>query len=78
MNRTGWIVLGLVLLAFALGSLFLEGISYVTEETVVEAGPLELTAERSERIGLPTWLSAVLALAGAGALAVGLKRPGSA
>jgi hypothetical protein len=74
MGRNGWLILATILLLLGVGSLFLEGISYVTRETVVEIGPLEVTAENQERVALPLWLSFVLAAAGALALVVGLGR----
>ncbi len=76
MSKTAWIVLALVLLALGVGSFFLEGISYVTQETVVDAGPLEVTAEQEERVGFPVWVSFALSAAGVLALAVGLTRSG--
>ncbi len=74
MGRTGWLILATILLLLGVGSLFLEGISYVTQETVVDIGPLEVTAENEERVALPLWISFVLAAAGAIALVVGLGR----
>lgn len=74
MGRTGWILLAAALLVVGAGSLFIEGISYATRETVVEVGPLEVATEREERIGLPMWVSIVLVLAGTGALFVGAGR----
>jgi hypothetical protein len=74
MGRNGWLILATILLLLGVGSLFLEGISYVTQETVVDIGPLEVTAENEERVALPLWLSFVLAAAGAVALVVGLGR----
>lgn len=74
MGRNGWLILATILLLLGVGSLFLEGISYVTRETVVDIGPLEVTAEDQKRVALPLWLSFVLAAAGATALVVGLGR----
>jgi len=74
MGRNGWLILASILLLLGVGSLFLEGISYVTRETVVDLGPLEVTAEKEERVALPLWLSFVLAGGGAIALVVGLGR----
>jgi hypothetical protein len=71
MGRTGWILLAAVLLIIGVGSLFVEGISYVTQETVVEAGPLELSAEREERVSLPLWASVILVAGGTLALLKG-------
>lgn len=74
MSRTGWLILAGILLLLGAGSFFLEGISYVTQETVIDAGPLEVSAEDEERVGLPIWLSFVLLGVGAVALMVGLTR----
>jgi len=74
MGKNAWLILAAVLLVLGVGSLFLEGISYVTQETVLEAGPIELSAEQEERIGLPLWLSALLLGLGLAALLVGVGR----
>jgi hypothetical protein len=76
MGRNGWIVLGIVLLALAAGAFFLEGFSWVTEETVIDAGPLQVTAEEEQRVGLPLWASLVLGAGGVVALAVGMGKKG--
>lgn len=78
MGRSGWMILALVLLALGAGSFFMEGLSWVTEETVVDAGPLEVSAESEESVGLPVWLSLVLIGGGVVALALGLRKPKSA
>ncbi len=73
MGKTAWLILAGALLIVGIGSLFLEGFSYVTQETVIDAGPLEVSAEQEERVALPLWLSAVFLAGGVGALLVGLK-----
>ncbi len=78
MGRTGWLILAAILLLAGVGSLFLEGISYVTQETVLDVGPVEISAENEEQVGIPLWLSLVLSAAGAVALVVGLGRSRSA
>ncbi|TVR56776.1 MAG: hypothetical protein EA421_02550 [Gemmatimonadales bacterium] len=77
MERNGWLLLAVVLLVVGVGSLFIDGISYVTEETVVDVGPLEVSAEREERLGIPLWASVLILLAGAGAFFVGARGKGS-
>lgn len=78
MTGKGWIILAIVLLALGGGSLLIEGFSYVTQETVLEAGPLEVTAETEERVGLPVWVSVGLLAAGVVALIGGVTgKPGS-
>jgi uncharacterized membrane protein YphA (DoxX/SURF4 family) len=71
-------ILAAILLLAGVGSLFLEGISYVTQETVLDVGPVEVSAENEEQVGIPLWLSLVLSAAGAVALVVGLGRSRSA
>ena len=73
MGKTIWLVIAGALLVVGIGSLFLEGFSYVTRETVIDAGPLQVTAEEEERVALPIWVSAVLVASGIGALLIGLK-----
>jgi hypothetical protein len=78
MGRNGWLILAGVLLLVGVGSFFLEGISWVTQETVIDAGPIEVSAEREERMALPMWLSGVLVAGGVVALLVGLGRKSGA
>lgn len=72
MGRKGWIILAVLLLAVGVGSLFIEGIHYVTQETVVDVGGIEVSAEQEDRVVLPIWLSLVLAGAGLVALLIGI------
>jgi hypothetical protein len=74
MGRNGWLILAGVLLLLGVGSSFLEGIGWVTEETVIDAGPIEVSAEREERVALPMWLSGALVAGGIVALLVGVGR----
>jgi len=78
MEKSGWIILALVLIALGVGSFLLEGVTWVTQETVIDAGPLQVTAEQEERLGLPAWVSLVLTCAGLAALALGFTKSGQA
>ena len=60
------IVLGVV--AFAYG-----GFSFKTEETVIDAGPLEITREKTNRFPLPPIVGGVAIAAGIGMLVFGRK-----
>jgi len=75
MNRSVWIILGVVLIAAGVSAFFLEGVSYMTEETVVDVGPVEVTAEDEEEVGLPIWVSLILGGGGIAALLVGFTQP---
>jgi hypothetical protein len=57
------VLIGVILIVLGILALAYQGISYVTEETIVDVGPIEATAERERTIPLPPILG-VLALAG--------------
>lgn len=60
------IVVGLA--AFAYG-----GFSYKTEETVLDAGPLEVTTEKTNRVPLPPIVGVLAVVAGIAVLIVDRK-----
>jgi hypothetical protein len=47
----------------------IQGVSYTTEETVLDVGPVEVTKEKSNTIPLPPVLGAVALLGGVGLVA---------
>lgn len=60
------IVLGIVALAYG-------GFSYTSEETLIDAGPVEVTREETNRVPLPPILAGVAVAAGIGMLVLGRK-----
>ncbi len=72
MNKSTWIVLAVVLIALGVGSLLLQSVSWVSQETILDAGPIEVSVEQEERVGIPTWVSILLAAGGVGALVVAI------
>lgn len=71
--RNVWAVLGLVILVLGVVALFVQGITYVRQEEVLDLGPLEVVAEREEVIPVPGWVGIVGILVGAILLVVGLR-----
>lgn len=61
------IVLGIVGLAYG-------GISWTRRDTIVDAGPVELTADKTERMPIPPIAGGLLLVAGVVLLAKGAKR----
>jgi hypothetical protein len=57
-------IAGAVLVAIGLIALLWGGISWTHEETVLDAGPIEIEAEERERIPLPPVLGAVSLIGG--------------
>lgn len=66
MQRT----IGILLIVLGIGAFILQGISYTTEEKVLDVGPLEVTKEERHAIPLPPVLGAVALLGGIGLVAV--------
>ena len=61
---TGRRVIGMVLVAVGLVALLWGGISWTHDETVFEAGPIEVQTKERERIPLPPILGAVALVGG--------------
>ena len=66
------LMIGVLLIVLGIVALVYQGISYTTEEEILDIGPLEATSETEETIPLPPILGA-LALAG-GVLLVAVSR----
>lgn len=57
-------VVGLVLVIVGLISLFLGGISWTHEKTVIDVGPIQARTQERERIPLPPVFGGIAAAAG--------------
>jgi hypothetical protein len=56
--------LGIVLVVLGLVGLLVGGISWTNRDTVVDAGPLEITTEERERLPIPPVAGGILLVAG--------------
>ena len=70
MQRT----IGIILIVLGIAALVLQGVSYTTEETVLDVGPVEVTKEKSNTIPLPPVFGAVALLGGVGLVAFGGRK----
>jgi len=70
MQRT----IGIILVVLGIAAFVLQGISYTTQERVLDVGPLEVTKEKSNTIALPPVLGAIALLGGVGLVALGGKK----
>ncbi|MGE3275753.1 MAG: hypothetical protein AB7O67_11620 [Vicinamibacterales bacterium] len=57
-------LLGVVLIILGIVGLIYGGISWTHDDTVVDAGPLEVTAEKTESVPIPPIAGGLLLLAG--------------
>ncbi|WP_162340409.1 MULTISPECIES: hypothetical protein [Cyclobacterium] len=67
-------ILGIILIIAGIGMFLVTGISYTTEETVIDAGPLEVNAESEESLNWPPYAGGIAVIAGFVLLAVGRKK----
>lgn len=66
-------MIGIVLIVLGIIGLAWGGISWTTQETVADLGPIEINQEERETLPLPPIAGAVLVIAGAAVL-IGSKR----
>ncbi|MEX2543204.1 MAG: hypothetical protein WD314_15460 [Trueperaceae bacterium] len=66
-------IIGIILVVLGIGALIYQGITYTSEQTVLELGPLDVEAEERRTIPLPPILG-VLALVGGVVLIVAGSR----
>lgn len=57
-------IIGIVLIALGALALVYQGFSYTSEETILQVGPIEATAETQKNVAIPMW-------AGIAAIAIG-------
>jgi hypothetical protein len=67
-------ILGILLILGGLAALVVGNLSFTTEETVLELGPIEATAERERTIAIPATASMAAIVAGGFLVFVGQRR----
>lgn len=66
-------IVGILLIVLGIASFAYQGITYTTQEKVIDFGPLQMTAEKTRTIPLPPIMGGI-ALAGGIALLIVEKR----
>jgi hypothetical protein len=64
-------ILGVLLIALGIAGLAIDNISFTERKTIVDAGPLKITADEQRTIPIPTIAGIVAVIAGAGLLFMG-------
>jgi len=67
------LVVGLLLIALGAAALVYKQISYSSEETVAQIGPLKATAETEKNIPIPNVLGIIAIVAGVLVIVIGRK-----
>lgn len=67
-------LIGIALIVLGGLALAYQGITYVSRETVIDAGPIKVQADRERTIPLPPILGGVALAAGAALMIIGLRQ----
>ena len=57
-------VIGIILIVLGVVGLAYGGLTWTRRETIVDAGPIEITADKTERVPLPPIAGGLLLIAG--------------
>ncbi len=68
------VIVGVILIVIGAVALAYQGITYTTQEKVVDLGPLKVEAKKEKTIPLPPLLGAVLLVGGVVLVAVSARR----
>ncbi|HVN79276.1 MAG TPA: DUF3185 domain-containing protein [Terriglobia bacterium] len=67
-------LIGILLVILGALALAYQGISYTSQERILDVGPIHATAEAHKRIPLPPILGGLVLVGGVGLLVVGARR----
>jgi uncharacterized membrane protein HdeD (DUF308 family) len=68
------VIVGVILIILGIVALAYQGITYTTQEKVVDLGPLKVEAKKEKTIPLPPLLGALLLVGGVVLVAVSARR----
>jgi len=66
-------IFGVLLIAIGVAGLVIDNISFTERKTIVDAGPLKVTADEQRTIPVPTIAGVIAVVAGAGLLFMGRR-----
>ncbi|EON78992.1 hypothetical protein ADIS_0585 [Lunatimonas lonarensis] len=67
-------IFGIILIAIGVIMFVVTGISYTTEETIIDAGPIEVSADKENEVNWPPYAGGVAVLAGLLVVAMARKK----
>ncbi len=66
-------IFGIILIVLGIIMFIITGVSYTTEETIVDAGPIELSAEEEKEVNWPPYAGGAAIIAGIALVALSRK-----
>ncbi|WP_026952364.1 hypothetical protein [Algoriphagus mannitolivorans] len=66
--------IGIILIIVGAAMFFLTGIDFTTKEKVIDAGPIQISAEKENRLEWPTYAGGIVIAAGIIMVLVGKKK----
>lgn len=66
--------IGLILVVIGVAMLIWSGFTYTKREKVIDAGPVQVTADRQKNVNWPPYAGGVVLIAGVVVLVVGRKK----
>ncbi|WP_114752620.1 DUF3185 family protein [Pleomorphovibrio marinus] len=66
-------IFGIILIVIGIIMFIITGVSYTSEETIVDAGPLELSAEQEKEVNWPPYAGGAAVIAGIALVALSRK-----
>lgn len=66
--------IGIILIIAGIAMFFVTGFSFTTEETVIDAGPIELSAEKEKNVNWPPYAGGASIITGLILLGVSKKK----
>lgn len=67
-------IFGIILIVIGVIMFIMTGISYTTEETIIDAGPIEVSAEKENQINWPPYAGGAALISGLVLVALSRKR----
>ncbi|OOG72402.1 hypothetical protein [Algoriphagus sp. A40] len=66
--------LGIILVVLGLVMLFVPGFDFTTKEKVIDAGPIQVSADKENRVSWPTYAGGIVTVAGLALVFLGRRK----
>jgi hypothetical protein len=66
--------LGIILIIAGIAMFFISGFDFTTKEKVIDAGPIQVTADKQNKVDWPSYAGGIVVVAGIVVLILGKKK----